>query len=146
MLLLPSLDVRNSEHEILILGGFARAIDHAGASDEIARIDRIDGVVGPVAAGNPMDWRIEMRTRMLAATEVVPVPFSAATLVVTRDLLDLKRCALPELRRQHQRRKVRRQGLGEIDDAEAGARDVVDEIRQIAHREILCLGEAASML
>ena len=86
MLFLPSFDPRHREYEVLIGGGFARAIDHAGAGDEIAWIDGVDRVVGPVAAGDPMDWRIEMRSRVLAATEVVPVPFAAAAFVVVGDL------------------------------------------------------------
>src|ERR1700745_1450461 len=39
MLALPGFDVRNREHEIFILGRFARAVDDAGTGDEIARRD-----------------------------------------------------------------------------------------------------------
>jgi hypothetical protein len=54
---------------------------------------------------------------MLAAGEIVPVPGGAA-LVVLRDLLDSKRPALSEFRREHDLREFRRQGLRQIDHAD----------------------------
>src|SRR5262249_54440415 len=100
MLALPGLDPGDGQQEVLILGGFARAIDDAGAGDEIARLDRVDGIVGPVAAGDPMDRRVEMGAGVLAAAEIVPVPFAAAARVIAGDFFDPERRALAELRRQ----------------------------------------------
>ena len=123
----------DGQHEIFVLGGFARAVDHARAGDEIARRDRVDGIVGPVAPGDPVDRRVEMGAGVLAAAEIVPVPLAPAARVVAGYLFDPERRALPELRRQDQGGKIRRERLRQIDDANALAGDGLGEVGEIAH-------------
>src|SRR5262249_25711011 len=66
--------------------GLLRDVDHTGRPDEAVDRDVVCGIVGVVLAGDPVDRRIEMRTGMLAAGDVVPVP-GGPTRVVARDLL-----------------------------------------------------------
>ena len=70
-----------------------------------------------------MDRRVEMRAGVLAAADIVPVPGRPA-LVVAGDLLDPERQGLTELWRQRDLRKIRAEGLREIDDADAPARKI----------------------
>src|SRR5262249_40251744 len=71
---LPLLDKGNRQREIRVGSELLRAIDHGSGRDEMRDVDRIDGVVGQILARNPVDRRVEVRSGMLAETDVVPVP------------------------------------------------------------------------
>src|SRR5262249_56215128 len=94
---LPLLDKGNRQREVGVGGALLRAIDHDSGRDELRDVDRIDGVVRQILAGNPVDRRVEMRSGMLAETNVVPVP-SWSALVVARHLFHAERRALSQLR------------------------------------------------
>src|SRR5690349_14369146 len=79
-----------------------------------------------------MHRRVEMRAGVLAEREIVPVPAGAAV-VVARDLLHAERRALVELRRQHDLREARRQGLRQVDHAHAAAGKRGAEFSEDAH-------------
>src|SRR6516225_3904956 len=115
---LPLLDKGNRQREVGIGCALLRAIDHDSRRDELRDVDRIDCVVRQILAGNPVDRRVEVRPGMLAETNVVPVPGRSA-LVVARHLFDAERRALSQLGRQHDGREFLRQGLREVDDADA---------------------------
>ncbi len=93
------------------------AIDDAGRRDEMLDRQRVDRIVRQVAPGNPVNWRVEMRAGVLAEADIIPVPGRAA-IVVAGDFLHAERAALAHFRRQHDRRKIRRQCLRQIDKAE----------------------------
>src|SRR6187397_1266124 len=76
VLAFPRFDAGNREDEVLVGRGLARTVDHAGTGNEVARVDGVDRVVGPVAAGDPVDRGVEMRSGMLAAAEIVPIPLA----------------------------------------------------------------------
>ena len=82
--------------------------------------NRVDRVVRQILARDPVDRRVEVRAGVLAAREVVPVPARAAR-VVGRDLLDPERPTLAHLGRQRDLRKVGRERLRQVDDADAPA-------------------------
>ena len=98
--------------------GFPTAIDDAGRRDEVFDRQGIGRIVRQVAAGDPVNGSVEMGAGMLAEAHIVPVP-SRSAVVVARDLLHAKRPALAHLRRQHDRREIRRQRLCQIDDVNA---------------------------
>ena len=99
---------------------FEQSITQAGAMN-FRDVDRIDRVVGQILAGNPVDRRVEVRSGMLAETDVVPVPGRSA-LVVARHLLHPERRALSQLGRQHDGREFLRQRLRQVDDADVAGR------------------------
>ena len=109
--------MRNGEQKVRIPLCFSAAIDDAGRRDEVFDRQRVGRIVRPIAAGDPVNGGVEMRAGMLAEAHIVPVPGRPA-LVVARDFLHAKRPALAHLRRQHDRRKIRRQRLCQIDDVE----------------------------
>ena len=122
----------DGQKEVRIGLRLAAAIDDAGRRDEMLNRKRIDGIVRHVAAGNPVNRRIEMRPGMLAEAHIVPVPGRPA-FVVARDFLHAERTRLTHLRRQYDRRKVRRQRLRQIDDSHAARRsDAAQDCAQIA--------------
>ena len=94
---------------------------HAGATKCSAGIVSTE-LFGQIAAGDPVDRRVEVRAGVLAAREVVPVPARPARVVV-RHLLDPERPALAHLGRQRDLRKLGRERLREVDDADAPARE-----------------------
>ena len=112
---LPSLDIGDLQYEVRIRRRLRRQVDDAGGGDEVYRVDRIDRGARQVLAGNPMDGRVEMRSRMLTHRDVVPIPGRAA-LVVARDFLDAERRALPQFQRHHDGRKIGRERMRQIDD------------------------------
>ncbi len=128
---LPAPDEVDRQQEVGVRRGFARAVEHAGGADQLLHRDRVGRVVRQVAPGDPVDRRVEMRAGVLAAGEVVPVPGRAA-LVVARHLVDAERPRLPEFRRQHDLRKLGRQRLRQVDDADAAAREFRGQSRQRA--------------
>ena len=81
---LPGFDEGDGQQEVRIRVALGRAVDHHGRGDEFVRINRVDCIVGQVFAGDPMDRGIEMRARVLAGREVVPIPGRPA-LVIARD-------------------------------------------------------------
>ncbi|MNT32538.1 hypothetical protein D3C72_1684260 [compost metagenome] len=87
-----------------------------------------------------MGRRIEVRARVLGAREVVPVPGRAA-LVVARDFLDTERPCLAELRRQHDGGEFRRQGFGQVHQADAAGNQLGHELGKdgLAHDALSCL-------
>src|SRR3546814_16260877 len=98
----PFLDVLDSQEIIGVLGGLCRDIDHGSLRDEVVRVDSVERVIGQVASGNPMDGSIEMRARMLADGEVVPVTGYPA-LIVPGNFIHGEASALNEFRRQEER-------------------------------------------
>jgi len=95
-------------------------------------INRVDGAAGKIAAGDPMRRRVEMGAGVLAHRNVVPVPGRAA-MVVARDFLDPERLRLAEFGRQHDGRKIRVEGLREIDDPQSPLGDRAGERGQLCH-------------
>src|SRR6185369_4200567 len=82
---------------------------------------------------DPMDRSVEVRARVLAEMERVPIP--ARTLVVVLgDHLDRHPRRGGELRRQADHRRVRSEGLREIDDADAAGVELGHELLEDAHR------------
>ena len=114
---LPLLDKGDGQREIRIGRALLGAIDHGSRRDELRDVDRIDCVIRQILAGNPVDRRVEVRSSMLAETNVVPVP-SRPAFVVARHLLQSERRALSQLGRQHDDREFLRQGLRQIDDTD----------------------------
>src|SRR6266540_4104842 len=99
MFALPGPDVVDLEQEVRVLRGVLREIQHGSRPDQPTRRRRCD--VLAVLAGDPVPGRIEVRARVLAGTEVVPVPGRTA-FVVAADLFELELRRLPELRRKLQ--------------------------------------------
>src|SRR5262245_37548210 len=83
VLLLPLTQEVDRKQEIGIGSRLPRAIEHAGWRDELCGGDRISAAVGQMPARDPMYRSIEMRTCMLAAREIVPIP-ARPTLVIAR--------------------------------------------------------------
>src|ERR1700677_2046064 len=129
---LKGLDIRDLQQIVRVRGGCGRAVDHAGGGDEIFRIDRIDRACGKIAAGDPMRRGIKMGAGMLAHRNVVPVPGRPA-MVVVRDFLDPERLRLAEFWRQHDGRKIRVEGLSEIDDPQSPLGDRGREGHELGH-------------
>ena len=84
---LPRPDALGREQEVLVLLHVRRHIDHARRPDEASGRDRVAGVVGQVLAGDPVHRRVEVRARVLAHAERVPVP-RRALVVEARDHFD----------------------------------------------------------
>jgi len=76
--------------------------------------DLVDTIVRQVPAGNPVNRRIKMCTRVLAAGKIVPFP-GRTTVIVGRDLLHAEPGTLTEFRWQDDHGKIRIQRVGEID-------------------------------
>src|SRR3984885_9789698 len=114
MRLLPGFDAIDGEKEIRVLRGFGRAVDDTNRRDEILHRDRIGRTILIVAAADPVDRRIEMRARVLAELEPVPLP-ERAILVVVRDRMNLdRRRVLADLRRQLDQRRFGPERSGQI--------------------------------
>jgi hypothetical protein len=114
MLGFPGLDMGDRQQEIGVGRGLSGEVEDHRRGDEVAGRNAVERVVGQIGAADPVDRGIEMRAGMLADGEVAPVPGDTA-IVVARDLLTRKRRALAEVRRQHEHRRVFRQGLGQVD-------------------------------
>src|SRR5205085_9501323 len=71
---LPLLDPLARQQEIGIERNFAGHVDHARWSDEARRQDGVARVVWNVFSGDPMDRGVEVRARVLAHADGVPVP------------------------------------------------------------------------
>ncbi len=98
-----------------------RYIDDASRADEFARGDRVGSVLGQILAGDPVDRRVEMRARVLAEGQDVPVPRRPAG-VVARDLGERQPRRRREDRRQIDHRRLGAECRGEVDDAESAWR------------------------
>ena len=85
--------------------------------EEVSRYDER----GPAWYWNNIS-RVEMRSGMLAETDVVPEP-SRSAFVVPRHLLHSERRALPQLGWQHNGREFLRQRLRQVDDTDVAAGD-----------------------
>src|SRR5262245_52847822 len=141
---LPLLDKGNRQREIRVGGALLRTIDHRSRGDEMRDVDRIDGVVGQILARNPVDRRVEVRSGMLAETDVVPIP-SRSAFVVPRHLLHSERRALSQLGRQHDGREFLRQRLRQVDDTDVAVGDRAREGHEIdCHRDTLQLASSRS--
>ena len=128
-LLFPGQDVFRTQQEIGILRDLWRHIDDAGRPDEALHRDGITGVVRQVFAGDPVHGSVEVRARVLAQVEGVPVP-GRSPLVVPREDFDRQARRGGEERGQLDHRRVRPQGLGEIDDLQAAGYEVVHQAHQ----------------
>jgi hypothetical protein len=76
-----------------------------------------------------MDRRIEVRARVLAEPQRVPVP-RRPLLVVPRNLIDRHARRRGENRRQVDDRRRRTERLREVDDLDRAVRERVGELRQ----------------
>ncbi len=87
---LPILHDRLGEQKVRVLARLPSHIDDAGRPDEALHRDIVRGVVRIILAGDPVNRRVKMGARMLAAGEVVPVPGRTAR-IIARDLLQRER-------------------------------------------------------
>src|SRR5437660_802903 len=85
MLALPLLNTIDAQQEILGLLYLGGCVDNTAGADKFARRNRIGGIVGQILAGHPVNWRVEVRPRVLAHIDNIPIPAGAA-LIVTRNL------------------------------------------------------------
>src|SRR5262249_10582424 len=87
VLALPGADVLDVQQEVRVLAGLRGEVQHRGRTDQPPRRYGCD-VVAALAA-DPVTRRVEVRARVLAGPEVVPVPGRPAFVVVA-DLLELE--------------------------------------------------------
>ena len=73
VLFFPGGDMAEGEKEIGVGARFGAAVDHAGRSNKMLDRQHIKRIVRAVAAGNPVDRRVEMRAGVLAEAHIVPV-------------------------------------------------------------------------
>ena len=93
------LDAPDGEQVVRVVARLGRHVDDAGRRHQLLHVYRFGSVVRVVLAGDPVDRRVEVRARVFAAGDVVPVPGRPA-LVEVRDLVQAERRALSVLRRQ----------------------------------------------
>src|SRR5260370_33768370 len=82
MFAFPLFDTFDGQQEIGRLFHVGSYVDHTGRANELAWWDGIRCIVGQVFAGDPVDWRVEVCTGMLAQVHHVPVPGRPAAVVV----------------------------------------------------------------
>src|SRR5439155_21149128 len=87
VLALPGLEPRWREQKIGITLDVGGHVDHARRTHEARGGNRVARVPGQILAGDPMNRRVEVRTRMLAEAQRVPVP-RRTFVVVPRDGVD----------------------------------------------------------
>ena len=94
----------------------ARHVDDASGADEFARRDRVGRILGQILAGDPVDRRVEVRARVFAEGQDVPVP-GRPTVIVARDLGERQPRRRREDRRQIDHRRLGAEWRGEVHDA-----------------------------
>ena len=82
MFAFPGLDPVDGQQEIGVFLYVGGDVDDTGRADELARRDSIRGIIWQVFAGDPVDWRIEVRSSMLAQADHIPVPGWPSAVVV----------------------------------------------------------------
>ncbi len=125
----PFLHHAPRQQKIRALAHLARYVDDARRADEAFHGDVVRRIVRVVFARDPVDGCVEMRTGMLPATDVVPIPGGAAR-VVARDLVQGEWLRGSELRRQLDRLRRGIEGHREIDHADAASKDAVHQSRK----------------
>ena len=116
VLCLPRLHMLDGQQEIRIARGFLGSVDHAGRRDEFFRGNRIGSAVRVVLSGHPVNRSVEVRTGVLAAGNVIPVPGRPARIVLGH-FLDAKRPGLAKSGGKLDDRSGRMQGLRQIHHA-----------------------------
>ena len=130
MLVLPGLDVGDLEEKVGVLGALPALVDDRRAGDQLAGGHL--GDVFAVAAGGPMDGRVEMGADVLPGGDVVPVPGRAA-LVVMADLGQLEAAGVGEGRRQLDDRGLVGERGGQVEHLDPAVGDRSDEVLEQRH-------------
>ena len=133
--LLPIAQEADGQQKVRVGRGFARAVEHAGRRDEMSRPGwcrcccRADAGRRSSGSARRNACRCARCRRSCSSTRRVRARHSAS-------LLDAERPGLPHLGRQHDLRKVGRQGLREIYDTDATPDEIGDQLKQdgFAHR------------
>src|SRR5579884_4402946 len=81
ILAFPLLYALDSEQKVWILLDIGADINYAGRANEPGWWNGIGSVVGQVFARHPVNGRVEMRSRVFAQVQRVPVPRGAAFIV-----------------------------------------------------------------
>ena len=143
VLLLPVVEVLDVEQVVRVLGCFLHLVDDDGRADELVHRDL--GDVFLVLAGDPVVRGVQVRTRVLAGADVVPVPGGTAV-VVAADFLKLEGLRLPPLRRKLQDRRVGVQWRGEVNDLDLTGEKLRCELGKVGHGSPFGVSNAATVL
>jgi len=129
MFCFPGLHVIGCEKKIRIFLGLGHSIDDAcRPAKEVGR-NRIGTMVCVVLARNPVNWSVEMGTRMFATSDGAPIP-RRATIVIPRQFGNREWWRCRELRRKLNDGRIGRQRLCEVHDFHVPACQVRYQIRQ----------------
>src|SRR5580700_4884207 len=121
VLSLPLPDALWGQQIVWIFCHLCADVDDTGGTDKVLRRNAVHGVVRKIFPRDPMHWSIKMGASVLAGLKRIPVPGGAA-LIVVRQLPDLERGRVVELRWQRQQRRLRTQGLSQIDNPQSARR------------------------
>ena len=111
---LEGADVVEREQVVGVLGGLGGLVDHHGRADQPGGRDARH--VLAVAAGDPVDRRVEVRADVLADLQHVPRP-GRPGVVVAAERPPAEPGRVGERLREEQHRRALAQRLGEVDDA-----------------------------
>ena len=129
---LPLHDVIGLQQEVRVGRRLRAEIQHDGRRDQAGH--RYLGDILAVAAADPVHWRVEMGTGVLAGADVVPVPGRPA-LVVPADLVQRERHGVREGLGQLDHRSGGLQPGGQIDDLDRCGPDRSNEL--VKHHMII---------